>query len=250
MVQQMRMESRSDYVPETGKKDYEKQIQVLEKQYAEIKKKYDEAAVQVETLNQNLRMEQDTSNNLIVSIQGSQTQIENLEERNEKLTKRVEGRDLLISQLEAVIKQLTEQVQRDQGLLKIAEEKAMQRTPDLGVDVEPTEFSSANEEDDDHEGDVEGQDKPQISLSQSPDNLTNEKADSKRKTRNLEDDSLGNVIRVRAKMPDYRQVVSQTDRRASFEIISIMATNPEALLVETQLAGDMLKNSVLAESGR
>ena len=113
MVQQMRMESRSDYVPETGKKDYEKQIQVLEKQYAEIKKKYDEAAVQVETLNQNLRMEQDTSNNLIVSIQGSQTQIENLEERNEKLTKRVEGRDLLISQLEAVIKQLTEQVQRD-----------------------------------------------------------------------------------------------------------------------------------------
>ena len=51
-------------------------------------------------------------------------------------------------------------------------------------------------------------------------------------------------------MPDYRQVVSQTDRRASFEIISIMATNPEALLVETQLAGDMLKNSVLAESGR
>ena len=54
----------------------------------------------------------------------------------------------------------------------------MQRTPDMGVDVEPTEFSSANEEEDENEEvGVEGQDQPQIQLSQSPDSPTNEKAD-------------------------------------------------------------------------
>ena len=77
----------------------------------------------METLNQNLRMEQDTTENLIVSLQGTQSQIEVLEERNRKLSKRVQGRDLLISQLEAVIKQLTEKAKQTDGLLKLATQK-------------------------------------------------------------------------------------------------------------------------------
>ena len=66
----------------------------------------------MDTLSKNLQMEQDTTNNLIVSLQATQSQIQVLEERNKKLTKRVEGRDLLINQLEAVIKQMTEKVKR------------------------------------------------------------------------------------------------------------------------------------------
>ena len=46
--------------------------------------------------------------------------IEELEERSERYTKKVEGRDHLIKELETVIQELTEQIKRDQGLLALA----------------------------------------------------------------------------------------------------------------------------------
>lgn len=53
-------------------------------------------------------MEQDTSNNLILSLQTAQEKIELLEERREKFMAKIEGRDLLIKELESVIEELTE----------------------------------------------------------------------------------------------------------------------------------------------
>ena len=62
----------------------------------------------MDTMGQNLRMEQDTSNNLMVSLQASQMKMEELEERSEKYTKKIETRDHLIKELEDVIQELTE----------------------------------------------------------------------------------------------------------------------------------------------
>ena len=53
------------------------------------------------------------------------------------------------------------------------------------------------------------------------------------KTRgDLDSSIIGPEILIRAHMPDFRELTSKTDRRASFEIISVFGTNPAALLVE------------------
>ena len=58
-------------------------------------------------------MEQETSNNLLMSLETASGKIEELEERRERSQQKLEVRDNLIKELEGVIEELTEQVQRD-----------------------------------------------------------------------------------------------------------------------------------------
>ena len=53
-------------------------------------------------------MEQDTSNNLMVSVEAQQEKITLLEQKREQFIKKLRHRDELISQLEGVIEELTE----------------------------------------------------------------------------------------------------------------------------------------------
>ena len=58
-------------------------------------------------------MEQETSNNLLMSLETASEKIEELEERRDRNQQKLQVRDNLIKELEGVIEELTEQVKRD-----------------------------------------------------------------------------------------------------------------------------------------
>ena len=58
-------------------------------------------------------MEQETSNNLLMSLETASEKIEELEERRNRNQQKLQVRDNLIKELEGVIEELTEQVKRD-----------------------------------------------------------------------------------------------------------------------------------------
>ena len=87
---------------------FEATIADLKVQLEDSLAKTQDFTVQTELLSKNLKMEQDTSNNLLVSLDTAQSRILRLEARSEKFTKKLASRDQLVSGLERVIQDLTD----------------------------------------------------------------------------------------------------------------------------------------------
>ena len=88
-------------------------------------------------------MEQETSNNLLMSLETASEKIEELEERRDRNQQKLQVRDNLIKELEGVIEELTEQVKRDQNQLAIAieSERKMRKMSGAHFDLEPEDQS-------------------------------------------------------------------------------------------------------------
>ena len=96
-------DSSKSHVTGTDKANYDATICGLESTIAEQVEKISEFDKQNLKLVSNLQMEQDTSNNLIMSLDAAQSKIEHLEERRTRFISKLEGRDHLIKELESVI---------------------------------------------------------------------------------------------------------------------------------------------------
>ena len=61
-------------------------------------------------------MEQETSNNLLLSFETATEKLQKLEKRDKKFTKKIESRNRLVKELEATINELTQQVKSNKLL--------------------------------------------------------------------------------------------------------------------------------------
>lgn len=88
----------------------------LREEMAKMQQDYE---AKIELMGKHLVQEQNTSNNLIVSVQGFQQQIERYDEKQKKMKEQLSSREHLIKELENVINELTEQHKYDQNLINL-----------------------------------------------------------------------------------------------------------------------------------